>query len=215
MSENMRVKICGLCGTSDLNNAISAGAAYIGFNFFPKSPRYIDIDSAANLTSKVHSSVIKVALIVNESDQFLDSLLSKVALDMLQLHGSESPERVAEIKSRFGMPVMKAIGIAEVSDLRQINAYAYVADQLLLDARPPADSERPGGNALPFDWNIIAGYSWTAPWMLAGGLTAKNVAEAVKLTGASQIDVASGVESRPGVKDERLIREFIIAAKAS
>ena len=169
----MRVKICGLRNTSELSNAISAGAAYVGFNFFPKSPRYIDIDSAANLTSKVHSSVIKVALVVDEDNQLLDSLSSKVVLDMLQLHGSESPERVAEIKSRYDMPVMKAISIDDVSDLRQINTYAYVADQLLLDARPPADSDHPGGNALPFDWNIIAGYNWTVPWMLAGGLTAK------------------------------------------
>jgi phosphoribosylanthranilate isomerase len=159
--------------------------------------------------------VAKVALVVNADDAFLDGLTAAVPLDMLQLHGSETPTRVAEVKARYGLPVMKAVGIADASDLAHIDAYAAVADQLLIDAKPPKNADLPGGNGLAFDWTLLAGRKyWTVPWMLAGGLTADNVAEAVRRTGATQVDVSSGVEGLVGVKDAGLISAFLAAAQA-
>ena len=153
--------------------------------------------------------IAKVALVVNADDAFLDELVARVPLDMLQLHGSETPQRVAEVKARYGLPVMKAIGIADAGDLAQIDAYSGVADQLLIDAKPPKDAVLPGGNGLAFDWTLLADRKyWTVPWMLAGGLTPANVAEAVARTGALQVDVSSGVESAPGQKDAALIHKF-------
>jgi phosphoribosylanthranilate isomerase len=157
--------------------------------------------------------VAKVALVVNADDAFLDELTAQVPLDLLQLHGSETPERVTEIKTRYGLPVMKAVGIADAEDLEQLGLYENVADQLLVDTKPPKDADRPGGNAETFDWSLIAGREWTKPWMLAGGLTVDNVASAIAATGARQIDLSSGVESAPGVKDPALIRKFIAAAQ--
>jgi phosphoribosylanthranilate isomerase len=139
--------------------------------------------------------------------------VAALPLDMLQLHGEESPARVAEVKARHGLPVMKAVGIATEGDLGALDRHARVADQLLVDARPPPGADRPGGNAVAFDWRLIAGRRWAVPWMLAGGLTPGNVAEAIRLTGARQVDVSSGVESAPGVKDEGLIRAFVAAAR--
>ncbi len=153
-------------------------------------------------------------MVVDADDAMLDEITTKVPLDMLQLHGKESPARVAEIKERYGLPVMKAVGIADAVDLAQIDAYMPVADQLLIDAKPPKNAELPGGNGLAFDWTLLAGRKyWTKPWMLAGGLTADNVAEATKLTGAKQVDVSSGVESAPGQKDSDMIAAFIKAAQ--
>jgi phosphoribosylanthranilate isomerase len=157
---------------------------------------------------------MKVALTVDADDAMLDELIRQVPLDMLQLHGKESPARVAQVKTRYGLPVMKAIGIAADSDLDQIDRYAKVADQLLIDAKPPKGADRPGGNALAFDWSLIAGRRWPLPWMLAGGLTPENVGEAVRATGARQVDVSSGVESAPGVKDAQKMADFVAAARA-
>lgn len=207
------VKICGLKSPNHIAAAAKAGARYIGFNFFAKSPRSVSIDSALDLALDVPDGIAKVALVVNADDAFLDQLVEVVPLDMLQLHGTEHPDRVAEVRSRYGLPVMKAIGIADESDLAQIVDYAQVADQLLIDAKPPKNAELPGGNGLTFDWRLIAGRRWAVPWMLAGGLTPDNVAEAVHLTGARQVDVASGVETAPGVKDKKLIRAFVAAAQ--
>jgi phosphoribosylanthranilate isomerase len=215
MSHDIRVKICGLRTDADLAAAASAGASYVGFVFYPKSPRNVSFREAAALAVDVPMGVAKVALVVNADDAFLDGLTAAVPLDMLQLHGSETPTRVAEVKARYGLPVMKAVGIADASDLAQIDAYAAVADQLLIDAKPPKNADLPGGNGLAFDWTLLAGRKyWTVPWMLAGGLTADNVAEAVRLTGATQVDVSSGVEGLVGVKDAGLISAFLAAAQA-
>ena len=213
MPADIRVKICGLTAPDHARAAVDAGAGYVGFVFFPKSPRHVEPQTAATLAQEVPAGVAKVALTVNATDEDLDHILSIVPLDMLQLHGKESPERVQQVRDHFGLPVMKAIGVAEAEDLAAIDLYSDVADQLLIDAKPPRNAELPGGNGLSFDWRLLAGRKyWRRPWMLAGGLTPDNVAEAVRMTGAQQVDVSSGVESSPGVKDAGLIRAFIDAA---
>lgn len=213
MTTDVAVKICGLRKPEDVRAAADAGARYVGFVFFPKSPRHLEIADAALLAADVPVGLCKVALTVNADDAILDALTAAVPLDMLQLHGSESPERVAQVKSRYGLPVMKALGVAEAADLKQIDVYSGVADQLLIDAKPPKGADLPGGNGLAFDWQLLAGRVWRAPWMLAGGLTPQNVAEAIQRTGARQIDVSSGVESSAGVKDASLIHALTEAAK--
>ncbi len=208
------VKICGLSDPEHLSVAAQAGAAYVGFVFFPKSPRNVSFERASALAVGTPVGMVKVALTVNADDSFLDQLLAAVPLDMLQLHGAESPERVAEVKVRYGLPVMKAIGVADRKDLQAIDTYSAVADQLLIDAKPPKDAELPGGNGLSFDWTLLRDRKyWTKPWMLAGGLTPANVAEAIRLTGAKQVDVSSGVETAAGVKDSALIADFLSAAQ--
>ncbi|MGB8622427.1 MAG: phosphoribosylanthranilate isomerase [Paracoccaceae bacterium] len=212
-SDDIRVKICGLTDAGHVRAAVRAGAAYVGFVFFPKSPRCVSLDRARALAAEVPPGVAKVALVVDADDATLDEIVARVPLDMLQLHGSESPARVSELRARYGLPVMKAVGIADESDLPRLAEYGRVADQILVDAKPPKGAELPGGNAIAFDWRLIAGRRWPVPWMLAGGLTAGNVAEAARLTGARQVDVSSGVESAPGVKDPDLIGAFIRAAQ--
>ncbi len=215
MPDQVSVKICGFTASEPLRHAAEAGARYVGFNFFSKSPRYADTTRAAQLAAGVPAGVAKVALVVNASDEEIGGILAQVPIDMLQLHGSESAARVREVKLRFGLPVMKAIGIRDAGDLDQIDLYSSVADQLLIDAKPPKDAVLPGGNGLPFDWRLLAQRKfWRTPWMLAGGLTPGNVAEAIRMTGARQVDTASGVESAPGVKDGDLIRDFIAAAQS-
>jgi len=207
------VKICGLSEPESLAAAIDAGARYVGFVFFKKSPRNISIDVAAELAVTVPAGVCKVALVVDATNAELDAITKAVPLDMLQLHGEETPERVTEIKERYGLPVMKVVGVADAADLDVLDAYGRVCDQILVDAKPPKNAELPGGNGLTFDWRLIAGRRWATPWMLAGGLTSQNVAEAIKLTGATQVDVSSGVEKAPGVKDNTKIVAFITAAQ--
>lgn len=206
------VKICGLKDPRHVAAAVETGAAYVGFVFFPKSPRHLEIDAARVLASKVPAGVAKVALTVNATDRDLDIITDAVPIDMLQLHGHETPMRVAEVKQRYGLPVMKAVAIADAGDVAVIDDFADVADQILIDAKPPTISDLPGGNGLSFDWRLIAGRRWSVPWMLAGGLTAENVAEAISLTGARQVDVSSGVESAPGVKEAQMIKRFLQAA---
>ena len=213
MSDDIRVKICGLKEARHVAVAVAAGASYVGFVFFAKSPRNLSIEQAARVAAEVPAGVAKVALTVDADDATLDGIIEAVPLDMLQLHGAESPDRVADLRARFGLPVMKAIGVADEGDLKAVQEYAGVADLLLVDAKPPDGAQLPGGNALKFDWRLIAGRRWGVPWMLAGGLTAANVAEAVRLTGARQVDVSSGVEVAPGVKDAAKIQAFIGAAK--
>lgn len=210
---DIRVKICGLTSAEAVAAAADAGARYVGFVFFPKSPRNISVDLAAELAAEVPPGIAKVALVVNADNAVLDEITSRVPLDMLQLHGSETPERVAEVRARYGLPVMKAVGIADAADLARIDDYIGVADQILVDAKPPKEAELPGGNGLAFDWRLLQGRHWTVPWMLAGGLTPRNVALAAKLTGARQVDVSSGVESAPGMKDEGLVRDFLGAVR--
>lgn len=207
-SPGPKVKICGITDRAALDACVSAGVAYVGLVFFPKSPRNLTLPAAADLATAVPPGIAKVALTVNMTDADLDALLSTVPVDVLQLHGGETPERVTEIKTRFGLPVMKAVGIAGSDDLPALDAYGSVADMLLVDAKPPKGAELPGGNGLAFDWRLIAGRRWPVPWMLAGGLTPDTVAEAVRLTGAPQVDVSSGVETAPGVKDPDLIARF-------
>lgn len=214
MPSDTRVKICGLRDVAALKAAVDARAAYVGLVFFPKSPRNVSIDEATKIAQAVPVGVAKVALVVDADDALLDAITAQVPLDILQLHGHETPERVSEIRGRYGLPVMKAVGVADESDLAALDAYAQVADQILVDAKPPKDADLPGGNGLSFDWRLIAGRRWAVPWILAGGLTPANVGEAVRLTGATQVDVSSGVESAPGVKDADLIAAFCAAARA-
>lgn len=212
---NIRVKICGLTRPEDVDVCCKAGAAYAGFNFFAKSPRYVDVAAARELAILAPVGLAKVALVVNADDAFLDQIVEGMPLDMLQLHGSESLERVAEVRSRYGLPVMKVLGVSEEADLVQVGAYAQVADQILIDAKAPKGAVLPGGNGVPFDWRLVAGKRWAKPWMLAGGLTADNVADAVALTGVQQVDAASGIESAPGVKDAKKIAAFVTAAQSA
>lgn len=211
----VRVKVCGLRSVADVEAAAKAGAAYGGFVFFPPSPRHLDIRAARMLAQEAPIGLAKVALTVDAGDDLLDAIMAEVPLDMLQLHGHESPARVAEVRARHGLPVIKAIGIADAADLDQIVAYEAVSDMILIDAKPPKAAALPGGNGLSFDWRLVAGRAWARPWMLAGGLTAQNVAEAIHLTGARQIDVSSGVEREKGVKDSQLIAEFVAAAQGA
>lgn len=207
-------KLCGLKTLNDIEAASLAGAAYVGFVFFQKSPRNLDIQTAERLARNVPVGIIKVALVVNASDTLLDDIISTVGVDMLQLHGSETLTRVSEVRRRYGLPVMKAVGVANASDVQIAHSYAKVADQLLLDAKPFAGMELPGGNGLSFDWGLLQGQNWSIPWMLAGGLTPENVAAAVKLSGAKQVDVSSGIEMSSGQKDPELMAKFIQNASA-
>ena len=209
----VRVKICGLTRAADVAAAVGAGASYLGFVFFAKSPRNVTIDTARALALEVPPGVVKVGLSVDADDATLAAITEAVPLDMLQLHGAETPARVAEVRARFGLPVMKAVGVASPADLPRLIDYGTVADQLLIDAKPPAGADLPGGNGVAFDWRLIANRRLLRPWMLAGGLTPANVAEAIRLTGARQVDVSSGVESAPGLKDATRIADFIAAAR--
>ena len=208
-----RVKICGIRTADDLAAVAAARAAYVGLNFFPKSPRFVTLEQARALALAAPEGLCKVALVVDADDAALDAIVQAMPVDMLQLHGHETPDRVAEVKARFGLPVMKAVGVAAEGDLVQVLEYSLVADQILVDAKAPKDAVLPGGNGLPFDWRLVAQRRWLRPWILAGGLTAANVAEAIRLTNARQVDVSSGVESAPGVKDAAKIAAFADAAR--
>ena len=212
---NTRMKFCGLRTPADVSAAVEAGAAYVGFVFFPPSPRYLTPEDAAPIAAQVPEGIAKVALVVNADDELLDHITETVPIDMLQLHGKETPERLTEIKQRYGLPVMKAVGVAGPEDLEKLDTYLRVADQVLVDAKPPKDATLPGGNGLAFDWRLIAGRRWPVPWMLAGGLTEANVAEAMRLTGARQVDVSSGIETAPGIKDSFLMQSFAEAVRTA
>jgi phosphoribosylanthranilate isomerase len=212
-ADGIRVKICGLTRPEDVAAAAAAGAHYAGLVFYARSPRAVGVDLARDLALAAPVGLAKVALLVDAEDAALDAIVARVPLDMLQLHGHESPERVAEIRARYGLPVMKAVGVARAEDLPQLDAYARVADQILVDAKAPKGAALPGGNGLAFDWRLIAGRRWPVPWMLAGGLAPQNVAQAVAMTGTRQLDVSSGVETAPGQKSADLIRAFVAAAR--
>jgi phosphoribosylanthranilate isomerase len=213
MMPDVRVKICGVRHAADVQAAAAAGAAYIGLNFFAKSPRAVTITQAKALALEAPTGLAKVALVVDPDDATLDAVVEGVPLDMIQLHGHEPPARVAEVRARYGLPVMKALGVADEGDLAGLIEMSLAADQVLIDAKPPRGADLPGGNGLPFDWRLLVGRKWLRPWMLAGGLTADNVAEAIRLTGAAQVDVSSGVESAPGVKDHARIAAFVAATQ--
>lgn len=208
------VKICGLRRPEDVEAALRAGARYLGFVFFPRSPRHVTAPQAAALTAAVGPDAARVGLFVDPDDDTLRATLAEVPLDIIQLHGAESPARVAEVRALTGLPVMKAVGIATPADLDQLWDQGLAADLLLIDARPQPGADRPGGNGLSFDWRLLAGRQILRPWLLAGGLSPENVAQAIRLTGARGVDVSSGVESAPGVKDEALMRSFVARATA-
>ncbi len=212
----IEVKICGINAPEALSAAVEAGADYVGFIFYPPSPRYVTPDEAGALARAAPAHVRKVGLLVDADDETIADTVTAVRLDMLQLHGRESPGRVAEIRARFALPVMKAVPIAGADDVAAADNYCRAAERLLFDAKPPKDMKDalPGGNALAFDWQLLAGKTWPLPWMLSGGLDAGNVAEAVQTSGARAVDVSSGVEDRPGLKNPDKIRAFIAAAKA-
>jgi phosphoribosylanthranilate isomerase len=209
------VKICGLKKAETLDAAADGGADLVGFVFFPPSPRNLSFEDAAALGARVRSRAGKVALSVDADDALLTRIVETLAPDMLQLHGSETPERVAAVKARFGLPVMKSLPIADASDLAPVPAYAAVADRLLFDARPPRDATRPGGLGRRFDWRLLERIEGSPPFVLSGGLDAANVAEALAVTHARGVDVSSGVERAPGEKDPDKIRAFIAAARAA
>jgi phosphoribosylanthranilate isomerase len=211
-----RVKICGINAVAPLDAALAAGAEWIGLVRYPRSPRHVELDQGRMLSQRARGRTERVALVVDPDDAALEAVVEALDPDLIQLHGSESPARVAAIRARFGRPVMKAVGIAEASDLERLPAYAAVADRLLLDAKPPRDPQAlPGGNGVPFDWRLLAGLDLEKPFMLSGGLTPDNVAAAVRLTGAPAVDVSSGVERRPGEKDPDKIAAFVKAARAA
>lgn len=209
------VKICGLSTEESVDAALAAGADMVGFAFFPASPRFISVERAASLAGRARGRAEIVTFTVDMDDAGLSKIVEAVQPDWLQFHGKESPTRVAEAKKRFGIRLMKAIGIREKADLAAADAYCKVADRLLLDAKPPKGAILPGGNGAPFDWRILESFDPGMPWLLAGGIHASNVAEALAISGAPGIDVSSGVESAPGRKDPALIRALVAAARAS
>ncbi|MEL6978778.1 MAG: phosphoribosylanthranilate isomerase [Pseudomonadota bacterium] len=211
----LRVKICGLRRPEHVRAAVEGGAAYLGFVFFAASPRSVSAETAATLCAEAPAGVARVGLFVDPDDAMLQKTLDLCPLDMIQLHGAETPTRVAETRSRFRLPVMKALPIAGPEDVARIDAYEGVADQILCDAKPKPGAAVPGGAGEAFDWALLAGRRWRKPWLLAGGLRPETVADAAAISGASQVDVSSGVEARRGEKDEGLIRAFLAAAAAA
>jgi phosphoribosylanthranilate isomerase len=211
----LTVKICGLKTPDTLEAALAAGADMVGFVFFPPSPRHLGLEGARVLGEQVRGRALKVALTVDADDETIGAIVAALQPDLLQLHGKETTERVAVVRSRFGLPVMKALPIATRADLAPVRSYADVADRLIFDARAPQDATRPGGLGKPFDWRLLAGLDPGVPYMLSGGLDATNVAEALAVTQATGVDVSSGVERTPGEKDPDKIRAFIAAARAA
>jgi phosphoribosylanthranilate isomerase len=209
----LAIKICGLTTPDALDVALTAGADFVGFVFFPPSPRNLGLEAARTLGAQVQGRAGKVALTVDANDDTIAAVVAALQPDMLQLHGKETPDRVVAVRTRFGLPVMKALPIATRADLASIRVYSDVVDRLLFDARPPAEATRPGGLGVSFDWTLLRDIKPGVPWMLSGGLDAGNVAEAIALTGAPGVDVSSGVERAPGEKDVGKIRAFIRAAR--
>lgn len=211
---SLTVKICGLSTPETIEAAVEGGAAMVGFVFYPRSPRAVTAARAADLTRLVPARVQRCGLFVDVDDATIERVLDSMPLDLLQLHGDESPERCAAIRRRFRRPVMKAISIAGAEDLAQAERWFGAVDQLLFDAKPPRNAEAlPGGNGLAFDWRLLADRQWPIPWMLSGGLNAANLREATRMTRARAVDVSSGVETSPGIKDRGMIREFLAVAK--
>lgn len=211
--DHVQVKICGLTTPDAVDAAANAGAVYGGLVFHPKSPRFVALEPARALAERMSGRLKSVALITDMDDAGIGALVKAVAPEFLQLHGTESVPRVAEIRARFGVAVIKALPVGEAADLAVASEYEKVADMLMFDARPPKGAERPGGHGAAFDWKILSGRSFRKPWFLAGGLDPDNVARAIELSGAALVDVSSGVESAPGVKDAGRIAQFINAAR--
>lgn len=213
---DMRVKVCGLSTLPTLEAALEAGAAYVGLVWFAKSPRHVTLEAARSLAARARGRAKVVSLVVDASDTEIAALVERVVPDMLQLHGKETPERVAAIRALSGTPVMKAVAVETAADAARALDYRSVCDYILFDAKAPKGSTLPGGNGVAFDWRALSGVtSEIDRWMLSGGLTAENVSAAIRLTGAKAVDVSSGVESAPGVKDVARIRAFIDAATSA
>ncbi len=202
-------KICGITSAEALDAAVAHRARFVGLNFFEKSPRFVSMEEARALAARVPGAVGKVGVFVDPDDMLLEGAIAAAGLSMVQLHGQEAPERAADIRTRFGVDIMKVIKVSEADDLEAVAGYEPVAEWLMFDTKPPKGATLPGGNAIAFDWRLMAGRSFRRPWMLAGGLDPENVAEAVNLTGARCVDVSSGVESAPGVKDPEKVRIFL------
>ncbi len=209
------VKICGLSTRETLDVALEAGADMVGFVFFPPSPRHLSLETARELGNAAKRRAAKVALTVDADDLTLANIVDALQPDLLQLHGRETVARLRDIKQKFGLPVMKAIAVETAADLAALPGYAGVADRILFDARAPKEATRPGGLGSVFDWHVLEKLDLQLPFMVSGGLTAENVAEAVRVTRAGGVDISSGVERAPGVKDPEMIRAFIRAARAT
>ena len=208
------IKICGLSTIEAVDAVIAGGATHAGFIFFAKSPRHVSVDQAAQLAARAKAGGLKtVAVTVDASDTDLAEIMAIMLPDILQLHGRETPERTLEIKTKFGLPVMKAIAISEVADLAKLNQFLGIADRFLLDAKPPKDAVLPGGNAVSFDWNLVGHLDGSVDYLLAGGLDDSNVVEAISIANAPGLDISSGVESAPGIKDVAKIAAFLKAAR--
>lgn len=205
------IKICGLSTAETFDAALDNGASHVGFIFFAKSPRNVSPALAGQLRKAAIGRAKAVAVTVDADNAFLDEIVAAMAPDMLQLHGTETPERVAEVKARYGLPVMKAFSIREAKDLEAIAPYRGIADRMLFDAKPPAGSDLPGGNGVSFDWQVLAGLDASVDYMLSGGLNAANIGDAIRCAAPPGIDISSGVESAPGVKDAALIENFFRA----
>ncbi|MFM5948260.1 MAG: phosphoribosylanthranilate isomerase [Novosphingobium sp.] len=214
MTARPAIKICGITTMPALDAAIAARASHVGFNFYPPSPRYADPALARELSRRAEGHVIRVGVFVDAADALLAEVLAAAPLDALQFHGSESPERVAQARAQFGLPVWKVLSVSAHGDLAKAQDYAGAADFLLLDAKTPKGT-LPGGMGLSFDWGLLSGWKAPLPWGLAGGLSPRNVADAVRQTGAPLVDTASGVESAPGLKDADMIATFCNAARGT
>ncbi|WP_407160722.1 phosphoribosylanthranilate isomerase [Bradyrhizobium sp. STM 3557] len=212
---SLHVKICGLTTRETLDAALAAGADMVGFVFFPPSPRHLGLEAARELGLAAKGRALKVALTVDAGDTTIENIIETLRPDLLQLHGHEGVARVRDLKSRFGLPVMKAIPVATAADLAPLAGYAAVCDRILFDARAPKGATRPGGLGATFDWHLLTSLALERPFMVSGGLSIDNVAEAVRITRADGVDVSSGVERAPGVKDCDMIREFVRAARAT
>jgi phosphoribosylanthranilate isomerase len=209
----VQVKICGINSAAAADAVLRAGADFGGLVFFAKSPRHLSLEQGAMLAERMRGRLRLAALVVDESDAQMTAIAEQVKPDFFQLHGKETPERVGQIRSRFGIPVIKALPISEPGDLARVAAYDDVAEMLMFDAVPAANASRPGGHGAAFDWQILNGRTFARPWFLAGGLTPENVARAIAVSGAQMVDVSSGVESAPGVKSPTRIADFVAAAK--
>jgi len=205
----VKAKICGLTSKDSVDASVKGGAFMTGFVFFKASPRNISPANAHALTSRVPDTIHKIGLVVDADDPWLDDIVKNSGVNGLQCHGSETPERIRHIKNRYGLPVIKALAVATADDLQHVDAYRDAADMILFDARPPKGADRPGGNALSFDWSILSGQQFSLPWLLAGGINAGNITEAVRQSRATMVDVSSGLETAPGVKSVDKIQEFL------
>ncbi|MGY6710222.1 MAG: phosphoribosylanthranilate isomerase [Rhizobiaceae bacterium] len=212
---SLDIKICGLSTAETVAAALAGGASHVGFIFFPKSPRNVTPQEAGRLREAARGRALVVAVSVDADDAFLDQIVAAMAPDMLQLHGKETPARVAEVKARYGLPVIKALSVAERADLDAIAPYVGIVDRFLLDAKPPKGAELPGGNGIAFDWRLLQDLSGEVDYLLSGGLDAANVGEALALVSPPGLDLSSGVESTPGVKDPALIARFFDAVAAA